>query len=424
MQVSAQRISPVLLELDVEITADRVRSELDKAYAKLAKRAKISGFRPGRAPRQVLSQMYGSSIRADVAQRLVDETYPSAVREQSVQTVSQPTFEPSKLLENKPFTYKARVEVVPEIGEVKYEGLVAKRPKAEVDDDTFKARLDELRRQNSTLEPVTEARGIEAGDVATIDLNVLVDGKEIADAGARGFQAEFGDNSILPELEAGLLGSKPGETVDVQIKMPDTHPNPQLKGQDATFRVTITELKRRELPELDDEFAKDLGEHETLADLEKDLRDEIAQELENEAEHRVAEQLVAELVKANPIDVPPSLVQRQAQVSERELLTHARQAGQTMRSLPSELKAQVLKESETKVRAGLLMAEIAKQHSIKIGEPEIEEGLKELAEQTGKNIAKLRAEYREASKREMLVGMILENKVLDIVESKAKIEDE
>jgi len=423
MQVSAQRISPVLLELDVEIAADRVQSELDKAYTQLAKRAKIRGFRPGRAPRKVLSQMFGSSVRADVAKRLVDETYPNAVSKQSVQTVSQPTFEPAKLLENKPFSYKARVEVVPEIKDLKFEGLVAKRPKIDVDEETLKAKLEELRRQNSTLEPVKKARGIKQGDVATIDLMVLVDGTEIAEAAAKNFQAEFGNNSILTELEAGLLGSKPGETVDVQIKMPDTHPNPKLKGQDATFRVKINELKMRQLPALDDEFAKDLGDYDTLAELEKELREEIEKELKNDAENKVAEQLVAELVKANPIDVPPSLVQRQAQISERELLGQARQAGQAMRTLPAELKAQVLQDSEMKVRAGLLMAEIAKQNSIKIGDPEIEEGLKELADQSGKNIAKLRVEYRDAAKREMLVGMILENKVLDIIESKAKIED-
>ena len=307
MQVSAQRISPVLLELDVEIAADRVQSELDKAYSQLAKRAKIRGFRPGRAPRKVLSQMFGSSVRADVAQRLVDETYPNAVGKQSVQTVSQPTIEPSKLHENKPFTYKARVEVVPEIKDLKYEGLVAKRPKVEVDEAALKARLDELRRQNSTLEPVTESRGVQSGDVATIDVTVLVDDVEIAEAAAKNFQAEFGNNSVLPELEAGLLGSKPGETVDVQIKMPDSHPNPKLKGQNATFRVKINELKMRQLPALDDEFAKDLGDYDTLAELEQELREEIEKELKNDAENRVAEQLVAELVKANPIEVPPSL---------------------------------------------------------------------------------------------------------------------
>ena len=137
----------------------------------------------------------------------------------------------------------------------------------------------------------------------------------------------------------------------------------------------------------------------------------------------MAEQLVAELVKNNPLNVPSSLVEQQYRITEQEILQRARATGSNPRSLGDELRQQVRQDSEMKVRAGLLIAEIAKRNSIKIGDAEIEEGIKELAEQSGKNVAKVRAEYREKGKRDMLVGMILENKVLDLIESKAKIED-
>jgi trigger factor len=177
------------------------------------------------------------------------------------------------------------------------------------------------------------------------------------------------------------------------------------------------------LPNLDDEFAKDLGDFSSLEELRKGLTGDIEKRLKEQSDNAVAEALVNELVKANPIEVPPALVRQQLQVSEQELLGQARQRGQKRPNLTAEMRAELQKDSEMKVRAGLLMAEIAKSQQIRIGDKEIEEGVVELAKQTGKNVAKVRAEYRDAKKREMLFGMILENKVLDIIQSKAKISD-
>ena len=188
--------------------------------------------------------------------------------------------------------------------------------------------------------------------------------------------------------------------------------------------VRLLAVMNRLLPELDDEIAKDAGDYGTLDELKAALKEQIEKQLKEAAENTVAEQLVVELVKKNPIPIPGSLVEQQMKLTEQEILTQARARGQaTAQGIGEELRARIRADSEVKVRAGLLMAAIAKAEGIQIGEEQIEEGLKELAEQTGKNVAKLRAEYRGKQKREMLVGMILENKVLDIIEAKAKIED-
>ena len=189
MQVNVQRLSPVLVEFDVEVAVDRVKSEVEKAYTSVAKTARVSGFRPGRAPRKVLAHLYGPRIAADVAQRLVDETYPQAISEQKLQPVTDPAIEPRRLEENKPFGYKARVEVLPLIENVKYDGLEATRPKVAVSDEQVTERLDQLRRSHSTLEPLKEPRPAAAGDVATIDFTLSVDGGLIEDAGATDFQS-------------------------------------------------------------------------------------------------------------------------------------------------------------------------------------------------------------------------------------------
>jgi trigger factor len=423
MQVNVQRLSPVLVEFDVQVAADRVKIEVEKAYVTVAKSAKVRGFRPGKAPRKVLSHVFGTRIAADVAQKLVDETFPQAVSEHKLQPVSSPAIEPQKLVDNQPFSYKARFEIIPEIAEVKYEGLEAKRDKVEVTDEEVSEELSKLRREHATLETPKTPRPAAKGDVAVIDFTVEVAGETIPEAGASDFQVELGAGTLIPSIEEALLGKSATDQAQAEVDMPATHSHPKLKGKRATFQLTLKDLKERVLPEADDEFAKDVGEFDTLDALKQDLKDKLAKHKKQESDNALAERLVIELVKANPIPVPPSLVERQMRLTEQEIISRARAQGQSVKGVGDELRAQIQADSETKVRAGLLMAEIAKRQTIKIGEQEIEDGLKELAEDTGKNIAKLRAEYRDAKKREMLIGMILENKVLDIIEAKAKIEE-
>jgi trigger factor len=420
MQVTIQKLSPVLVEFDVQVDAARVSSELSKAYANLAKSARVRGFRPGKAPKKVLAHYFGPRVSADVAQRLVDDTFQKAVAEQNVQPVTQPAIEPSEVVENQPFSYKARVEVLPEIPVVNFEGFEVKRTKVEVTDTHIQAELETLRRENSTLEPLKEERASKSGDVVLVDYTVEVGGNVVADAGATDLQTELGHGDLLPAIDTGLSGKKVGETANVEVDLGPTHPHPALRGQHATFKFVIKDVKERVLPNVDDEFAKDLGDYETLDALKKEISSQVEKRLKEESDNTLAEELVRLLVEKNRIDVPPSLVQRQMQVAEQEVVQLARRQGRPGAISP-DLRARIQADSEMKVRAGLLMAEIAKKEGIKIGDPEIEEGLKELAEQTGKNLAKLRAEYREAQKRETLIGMILENKVLDIIESKSKI---
>jgi trigger factor len=422
MQVQVHKLSPVLVEFDVQVATDRVKTEIDKAFAAVAKNARIRGFRPGRAPRQVLAHMFGARINADVTQKLVDESFQQAVTNENLTPVNQPAIEPQPLEENKPFAYKARFEIIPLIESVNYDGLKATRPKAEVTKDQIQAELERLRREHATLEPPKEARESKQGDIVTIDFTVEVEGKVIPDAGTTDFQSELGTGNLLPPIEEALLGKKAGDTAEASVDMPAGHPHKKMRGKTAVFKLVLKDIKERVLPELDDEFAKD-QDFENLAALEKNVVEHLEKHQKESAGNAVAEQLVLALTQANPIPLPPSLVDRQVRLTEQEVLSQARRQGQQVGGVGDELRAKILADSEMKVRAGLLMAEIAKKESIKIGDAEIEAGLTELAEQSGKNVAKLRAEYRDPQKREMLIGMILENKVLDIIESKANISE-
>jgi trigger factor len=325
--------------------------------------------------------------------------------------------------ENKPFSYKARVEVLPEISAVNYEGLGAKRPKVEITDEAIDKELDGVRRAHSTLEPPKEARPAASGDTVTMDFTVSVDDEVIEDAGATDLPMELGGGTLLPQIEEAVLGKSAGETASAEVPMPAQHPHPKLRGKTAKFAITVKDIKERVLPAADDEFAKDVGEFETLGALKDDIKKKLEAQAKEASDNQLAEQLVLELVKANPVPVPPSLVERQMRLTEQEILNRARSQGQRVTGLAEELRGKLVEDSEIKVRAGLLMAEIAKKEGIQIGNEELENGMKELAEQTGQPLAKVKAQYKDQKKREMLIGMILENKVLDIIEAKAKIEE-
>lgn len=424
MQTTVQKLSPVLVELNVEIDADRVTKEYEQAFVRAAKSTRIKGFRPGKAPRAVVERLLGPRVSADVMQRLVDETFPKAAAEQQMFPVNQPTVEPVSFKAGEAFSYKATVEVLPAIESVVYEGLKAARPKAEPGAEQVDQELESLRRANSTLETPKSARPAKEKDVVTCDIEVKVDGEVVAGAGTVGLAVELGAGQVFPEIEAALLGASVGKKVSALVEMPAAHPSPALAGKKAEFVIDVKEIKERVLPPLDDELAKDLGDFSSLAELRADVEKQIAAQLKEQSDTVLAERLVQALVEANPIPVPPSLVEQQARLSEREILYRAISQGAQARGLGEDLRKKVREESEVKVRAGLVMAEIAKKEAIQIGNEQIEEGLKELAEQSGKNVAKVRAEYSDPKKREMLVGMILENKVLDLIESKAQITDE
>jgi trigger factor len=420
MQVTVEKLSPVLLEFHVEVPAERVRSEVDKAYTALQRTARVRGYRPGKAPRNVLAHLYGGRIHADVAQRLVDATLSQALSDKQIQPLSQPAIAPAELRPDDVFSYKARFEVRPDISEVTWEGFAVKRPATTPSEEMVDAEVAALRRQHATLQAPDPERPAKAGDVATITFTLEVGGA-VREPRDQEIETEVGSGQLFKEIEDALAGMSPGETKDVAVTFPAAHTNPDLRGKEGLFRVTLKDLRERIYPDVDDEFAKDCGE-ESLAELRESLRKKVEKELVTKANDAVAEQLVIELCKANPIPVPPSLVDQQAQVSERELLAAARRQGQRVDPTP-ELRARVRIDAEMKVRAGLVMAEIAKAKEIKITEADIEKAYEELAEQTGRHVAKVKAEYRDAKKREILIGMILEDKVLDLIEAAAKVSE-
>ncbi len=424
MEVTVQRISPVVMELSVEVPADSVKAEVDKAYLTLGKKAHVKGFRPGKAPRTVLTQLFGAQVANDVANSIVNHTLPKVLSDKNLTPINQPSVEaPSALDPKKAFSYKARFEVQPEIADVKFEGFELFRPKVEVAESAIDEQLEALRQRSASLKTPEPARPAQKGDVATIDFTLAIDGKEIKDGGGQGVQVELGVGQALPEIDASLLGKNPGDTAEATHTFPAEHPREDFRGKAGTFAIKVVDVKERVPPALDDEFAKDIG-FDTLVALRADIHTKLEKAVKDRSDTMLAEQIVAKLNELNPCDVPPSLVEQQRRVMEQEVVMNARRAGQRFSKEQATALSQAIQaDSERKVRAGLLMAAIAKKNEFKVTDEDLEKGIQELAAETGKNAAKLRVEYREKAKRDILIGMILEDKILDFIESKSKIVD-
>ncbi len=422
MEVTLQRISPVVMELSVEIPADLVKAQVDKAYLTLGKKAHVKGFRPGKAPRDVLSRLFGPQVATDVANAIVSDTLPKVLSDKNLTPVNQPSVEAENALDpKKAFSYKARFEVQPDIEDAKYEGFELYRPKVEVPDTAIEEQLEQLRQRNAALKEPEPARPAQKGDVASIDFTLTVDGKEVKDGGGQGVQLELGAGQALPEIDTALIGKNTGDTFTAAHTFPAEHPREDFRGKVGTFAIKIADLKERVPPALDDEFAKDIG-FDTLIALRADVHTKLEKAHKDRSETTVAEQIVAKLNEHNPCDVPPSLVEQQSRIMEQEVVMSARRAGQRFTKEQAEaLHQAIVADAERKVRAGLVMAAIAKKNEFKVTDEDMEKGMQELAAETGKNVAKLRVEYREKSKRDILIGMILEDKILDFIESKSKI---
>ncbi len=421
MQVSIQKLSDILLELAIEIPADQVRGELESATQRLTKSAAVPGFRRGKIPSDVISRMFGAQLANDVAQKLINDSFQNALTQNNIVAL-QYELQQGKVHPEQPFVYRARVEVPPQIDSVKYDGFKARRVRKQITDTMLEQLLESFRQQHSTLKAPEPPRPAKEGDTVTFDFVLTIQGKPVRDGRAEGHEVVLGSPSLLKELNSALIGMSVGETASVEAHFGPGHKREDFRNKTGLFQVKLSSLKERVLPELTDELAKQAPGVSTVAELREYLKGQGEKMLQQEMEEDLARQLITELVNANPVTAPPSLVQRQFDASIDELKKVAQQQQIPFQLSEQEQRALSL-EAVTKVRAGLLVAGISRLNGMVVTNEDFENAYKELAEESGKNIARIRADYREPEQRNVLTAMILEDKVLKLIEEKSEITD-
>jgi trigger factor len=326
MDIQVEEAGTFFRKLSVTIPQVEVDEAFDSAFKRAGKAARIPGFRPGKAPRSVLQMHYGAQIKAEVEESLVQRTLPLAMAQSEVNPVTRPAIEPRKCTKGTDFVYVATVEVQPPIELNKYEGLEVEKVLFEVSDDELSAKLEQLREQNSQVVPVEGRDVVEDGDTVLMDYEGFIDGEAFDGGKAEGALLEVGAGSYLPDFEEGVRGKSVPSDIEFPVAFPEEYGAENLAGKTASFKAKLHELKCKELPELDDDFAQDIGE-ESLQALKDKLNAELLKGKTDEAKQKERSGVIKALVDANPFEVALSMVDDQA---ERMVRNAAAQMQQMM----------------------------------------------------------------------------------------------
>jgi trigger factor len=425
IRVESQPESPILQNVEVEIAAKRVKKAFDRAYRDLARRVPVKGFRPGKAPRSVLERLYGASIVEQIEQTLVAETLGEAVELAGVDPVSEPAIEADVPKPDEAFRYKARVEVKPPVELPNLAGLSAKRPVVEVGEEEVLTELAQLQERQSQLIEEEEGTALADGHTATIDFVGRIDGEAFEGGSGQGVDLELGSGQFIPGFEEQLAGAAAGDDLEVRVDFPDDYHASELAGKEAAFATHVVSVKRRQIPDLDDEFAKDLGDFKTLADLRARIREDLEKAREQESKQELHRTVMNSLIARAPLDVPPGMV-------ERQLESRLQQAHQRFGSqMPHDVLHQQLDRwreewregAERQVREGLLLEAVATSENLSIEPGDVDARVEEMAQEQGIDAGRLREAYGGEAFERGLEAQLRDEKALEFLVARAKVEE-
>jgi len=394
MKSVVEDLSSVKKKINVEITPEAVSKEMEKALADVAKKARIAGFRPGKAPKAIVEKHYGEEVRNEVVQRLVTESYLQALQENNLNPVEVPHIENvSSLAKGTPLTFTATVEVRPKIELGTYDGIEVKEQNLAVSDDELNQTIDRLREMYAQLE-VVEGRPLEKNDTAIIDFEGFRDNKPIEGAKASGHMLSLGANSLIPGFEDQLVGMNAGETREIKVTFPADYQNKDIAGKDATFTVTLKEIKKKVLPEFNDEFAKDIGGDKSVAELKEGIKKDLEARKRDEQASAQREEILSKLVEAHTFDIPPGMVERELQAMARQQATRLARQGMDMKTFNV---AKFFEEhkavAEKRVKGLLLLDVIAEKEKVEVSDQELNAALAAMARSSRQTVDAVKKYY-------------------------------
>ncbi len=425
VRVDANEEGPVVRRVEVVVAPRRVRRAFDRAYLELARSVRVRGFRPGKVPRSVLERLYGHSVAEQIEQSLVAETLPDALEQAGLEPVAEPEIDAAHPSEESEFRYTARIEVKPLIELPDTTGLPARRPSVEVKPEEVEGELEALRQRNAPLVEEPEGTRAARGNVLTIDFAGEVDGAPFEGGSGKAVEVELGAGRFLPDFEAQLEGAVAGEDREVRVQFPAEYANEQLAGREALFRVHVAEVKRRAIPELDDEFAKDVGEFADLAALRDRIRSDLLALRERSSRAELRRSLVDALIERTPFEVPPGMLQRelarQLHAARHRLEGHVPEA--TLGEQLARWQEEWRPRAERDVREALLLEAVARAEGIAIETAEIEARIEQMAKERGTTAARLRKSFSEGMLEEVVRIELRDERALARLADRAKIDE-
>ncbi|HET9555419.1 MAG TPA: trigger factor [Anaeromyxobacteraceae bacterium] len=428
MKINVETTSPVERKLTIEVPPERVTKELDRAYSQLGRRVKIPGFRPGHVPRGVLERSFRAEVEGEVVEKLVSSTFVEAARAEQVEAVAPPNVSlEGALTAGAPFRYSARVEVRPKVEPKDYRGLAVTRAVVAVTDETVAAELAKLQEGYSQLVPVEGRDVAQDGDWAVIDHEGTIDGAPFEGSQASGVTVRIAPGKVEEGFLPALIGKKVGEVAEILEAFPQDHRNPALRGKQAAMKVTLSGLRAKQLPALDDALAKQVGIEgiETLDALKDRIKSDLTKRENNKAEAELRDALLKAALAKNEFEVPPSMVERAIdQMLEGTAQRFARM-GVDMRQLEldlARLRADLREQALFQVRGAILLDAIADAEKIEVTDDDLQAQAAKVAEEMGLPLAKVQQQMRGSEARAALHNRVREEKALAVLSQSATIQ--
>ena len=425
MKVQVEELSPVERKLSIEVPPEQVQAELGRAYAQLGRQVRLPGFRPGKVPRRILEARFKGEVEDDVARRLVERAYLSAISEHHVDAVGAPQLTPVRLDQEKPFAFEARVEVRPKVEARDYRGLPLKRVQATVTDAEVDERLEAMRQRVARLEPVEGRTATETGDFAIVDYVGTIDGQPFVGSKAEDVTVEVAPGDLLHGNVPELAGLVIGQSRELDHAFAADDPEPSRAGKTAHFAFTLKGLKRQLIPALDDDFAKEVGGGETLAELKAKVRSDLEAAARTRSAQDERDQLVKGLVERNPFDLPRAMVERGLDAMlDGALRMMARQGVDPSRlNLDfASLREEMRPKAEAEVRGALLLAAVAEKEALSVNPDEVEARIAQYATESGAPLHQVRKAFKEPDQRRALEQRLREEKTVEFLKAAAKDE--
>ena len=424
MQVSVEEAGAYTKRLKIVLPGATVNKEMEKAYGKLATEVSIKGFRKGKVPRTVLEKNYAPRVKAEVGEKLIQDTYFDALGETKLDAVTHPEICSQAYGDDGSFVYEAEVAIRPDFELGQYKGLALEQDDSDATEEEMAVALEAMRREAAPLRSV-EGRGIQKDDVAVIDFQGYHEGKEMGQVKAQNYSVDIGSGRFGEEFEKCVMGLKAGDKTDREIDFPAEFPNPVLAGKKVEFKIEIKDIKERVLPELDDDFAKEAGkEFATLADLKKAIAERIAKEKQDSRAGAVADKLMMQLLANHDFEVPARLVAYEVNALIKEM--EDRLLGQNLTLESAGVKRDDLVEqyrdvATKRVKGDFILKKIAEVEEIKLVDADIDHGFQRIARQYNMALDEVRRYFAKREDLLPFMNELLSEKIINFLRDNAVV---